>query len=208
MFEGSHLPLNKWFYTIYVFTSHKKGTSSIQLTNDIGVTQKTAWLISERIRHNMKDKMQVEFGNLAQIDETYISGRNKSRVKHNRSRSLKTKIPVVGLVRNGMVRTFAGSNNKTLIIKSLVRTLTEKDSSIVTDGYYSYKGLCQNYDHRVEDHGSGEYVRDSFHTNTIGGFWSHLKRGIEGVYHWDSKNISGTIIGNMIFDTTHARLMT
>ena len=55
------------------------------------------------------------------------------------------------------------------------------------DGYYSYKGLCQDYDHKIVDHGSREYVRDSFHTNTIEGFWSHLKRGIEGVYHWVSK---------------------
>lgn len=72
MFEDSHIPLNKWFYAIYVFTSHKKGISSIQLAKDIGVTQKTAWFMLGRIRHNMKDKMQVEFGNLTQIDETYI----------------------------------------------------------------------------------------------------------------------------------------
>lgn len=187
MFEDSHIPLNKWFYATYVFLSHKKGISSIQLAKDIGVTQKTAWFMLGRIRHNMKDKIQVEFGNLTQIDETYIGGRNKGRVKHNRGRSLKTKIPVVGLVCNGKVRTFVVPNTKAAILKPLVRTLVEKGSTIITDGYYSYKGLCQDYDHKIVDHGSREYVRDSFHTNTIEGFWSHLKRGIEGVYHWVSK---------------------
>lgn len=112
MFEGSHIPLDQWFYAIFIFTSHKKGISSIQLAKDIGVTQKTAWFMLGRIRYNMKDKVSVQFDDFTQIDETYIGGRNKGRVKHNRGRSLKTKVPVVGLVCNGVARSFVVPNTK------------------------------------------------------------------------------------------------
>lgn len=183
MFEGSNVPLDKWFGAIYIFLSHKKGISSTQLAKDIGVTQKTAWFILGRIRRNLKDKVGVQFDDMTQIDETYVGGKNKGRVKHNRGRSLKTKIPVVGFISDGMVRTFVVPNTKAEILKPLVRALVKKGSTIITDGYCSYKGLSKEYIHKIVDHGSGEYVRDSFHTNTIEGFWSQFKRGIIGIYH-------------------------
>lgn len=183
MFEGSHIPLDKWFYVIYHFLSHKKGISSTQFARDMGITQKTAWFMLGRIRHNMKNKVCVRFDDLTQIDETYVGGRNKGRVKHNQGRSLKTKIPVVGLLSNGMARTFVVPNTKGEILRPLVRALVRKGSTIITDGWGGYKGLSKDYIHKVVDHGSGEYVRDSFHTNTIEGFWSLFKRGIFGIYH-------------------------
>ena len=199
MFEGSHIPLDQWFYAIFIFTSHKKGISSIQLAKDIGVTQKTAWFMLGRIRYNMKDKVSVQFDDFTQIDETYIGGRNKGRVKHNRGRSLKTKVPVVGLVCNGVARSFVVPNTKAAVLKPLVKTLVKKGSTIITDGYCSYKGLWRDYDHKIVDHGRGEDVKDSFHTNTIEGFWSHLKRGIEGVYHWVSKKYLADYCGEFDF---------
>ncbi len=183
MFEGSKIPLNNWFYAIYVFISHKKGISSHQLAEDIKVTQKTAWFMLERIRHNMKGMIKVNFGDETQIDETYVGGRNKGRVKNNQGRSLKTKVPVMGLISNGMARTFVVPNTKGTILKPIVKLFVKKGTTIVTDGWGGYKGLSKDYTHKVVDHGSGEYVRDSFHTNTIEGFWSQLKRGIFGIYH-------------------------
>ena len=161
MFEGSHIPLNKWFYAIYVFTSHKKGISSIQLAKDIGVTQKTAWFILGRIRHNMKDKMGVVFEDMTQIDETYVGGKTKGRVKHNQGRSLKTKTPVVGLLSNGMAQTCVVPNTRGEILKPLVRILLEKVLRLLPMDGVDITGYREAISIGVVDHGSGEYVRDS-----------------------------------------------
>ena len=183
MFENSHISLRKWFLAIYMFLSHKKGVSSMQLARDLGVTQKTAWFILGRIRYNMKDKMRAIFGDMTQIDETYVGGRNKGRVKHNQGRSIKTKTPVVGLVSSGKAYTVVVPNTSGWILKPIVRAMVKTGSTIITDGWGGYKGLARDYRHEVVDHGSGEYVRGKFHTNTIEGYWSQLKRGIFGIYH-------------------------
>ena len=79
MFEGSHIPLRKWFVAIYMFLAHKKGISSMQLHKDIAVTQKTAWFMLSRIRYNLRNIKCIIYGDVTQVDETYIGGRNKNR---------------------------------------------------------------------------------------------------------------------------------
>lgn len=183
MFEGSNVPLVKWFYAVYIFLSHKKGISSVQLSKDIGVTQKTAWFMLNRIRHNCKGKIPIDFDGETQIDETYVGGKNKNRVKKNQGRSLKTKTPVVGLISNGKAYTIVVPNTGGKVLKTIVRTLVKQGSIIVTDGWKGYNGLSSEYIHKVIEHSNGVYVKDGFHTNSIEEFWSHLKRGIIGVYH-------------------------
>lgn len=187
MFEGSHVSLMKWFYAIYIFLSHKKGISSTQLAKDIGVTQKTAWFILERIRHELHGKFIATFNNLTQVDETYVGGKNKGRMKHVQGRSLKQKVPVVGLLSDGKVQTFVTPNTSGKILKAIIYKLVKEGTTIISDGWKGYVGLSAKYEHKVVDHGTGEYVKDGFHTNSIEGFWSHLKRGIMGIYHKVSK---------------------
>ena len=85
MFENSHVPLRKWFLALYMFLSHKKGISSVQLAKDINVTQKTAWFMLNRIRDNMKS--DSNFDDTTQVDETYVGGRSRKH-KNNQGRSL------------------------------------------------------------------------------------------------------------------------
>lgn len=183
MFEGSNVPLEKWFYAIYIFLSHKKGISSVQLAKDIGITQKTAWFMLNRIRYNFKDKIHIEFDDMTQIDETYVGGKNKGRFKHVQGRSLKVKTPVVGLISGGQAYTIVVPNTIGKILKPIVNTLVKPGSTIITDGWKGYSGLSKHYTHKVIEHSNGVYVKDGFHTNSIEGFWSHLKRGIFGIYH-------------------------
>ena len=85
MFEGSNVPLDKWFYAIYEFPSHKKGISSIQLSKDIGVTQKTALFMLNRIRHNLNETeifLSDKLDGVVQVDETYVGGKNKQKDKN------------------------------------------------------------------------------------------------------------------------------
>lgn len=192
MFEGSHIPLRKWFVAIYMFLSHKKGISSVQLHKDITVTQKTAWFMLSRIRYNIKNIKYIVFGDVTQVDETYIGGKNKNRnagkrLKNTRGRSLKLKTPVMGLLSNGRVFTEPIPRASKHILQTMINTLVPQGSTVVTDGWYGYKGLSKNYEHHIIDHHKGEYVKDHYHTNSIEGFWSQLKRGIFGVYHLVSK---------------------
>lgn len=187
MFEGSHIPLKKWFEAIFIFLSHKKGISSVQLHRDIEVTQKTAWFMLDRIRYNLRNKTLPTFDNITQVDETYVGGKNrnrniKKRLKRTQGRSL-TKTPVMGLLSDGKVYTTIIPNASSFVLKEVIYGLVNPGSIIVTDGWKGYKGLSKDYIHKVVDHAKGVYVKDGYHTNGIEGFWSHLKRGIIGVYH-------------------------
>jgi len=188
MFEGSHIPLRKWFLAIYLFSSHKKGISSLQLHRDLDVTQKTAWFMLSRIRNTFAIKVDFQFDGLVQVDETFIGGRNQFKNKNKRiaktqGRSHKTKTPVFGMISNGLVYTKVVDNTAGKTLKTIIHAIVKEGSTVVSDGWVGYKGLSANYDHKIIPHNLGQYVLDSYHTNSIEGFWSLLKRGIIGIYH-------------------------
>ncbi len=188
VFENSKIPLSTWFAAIYLCTAHKKGISSLQLSRDLGVTQKTAWFMLHRIREMMMDKAPSKLGNIVQVDETYVGGKNKNKhehkkVKESQGRSLKDKTPVLGISGNGQVNVQVVPDTKAKTLKPIVEQMVKEGAITVTDEWHSYNALKENYNHIVVNHGQGEYVRGAFHTNTIEGFWSLLKRGIYGIYH-------------------------
>ena len=193
MFEGSHISLRKWFIAIYIFSSHKKGISSHQLGRDLGITQKSAWFMLGRIRHAFEVKSFVRFTGVVQADETFIGGKNKNRhadkkIPESQGRSIKDKTPVLGLIHGGSeVATRVIPNTQAATLKPVIQELVREGSIIVTDEWPSYNTVRDSYDHVVINHNGGEYVRGAFHTNNIENFWSHLKRGIYGIYHHASR---------------------
>ncbi len=191
MFEGSHAPLRKWFIAMYIFNSHKKGISSIQLGKDLGLTQKTAWFMLHRIRNVFNYGMQEKLSGVIQADETFVGGKNKNRhadkkVQESQGRSVKDKTPVFGLLSDGQVTTAVVTDTKSTTLKPIIQELVKEGSIVVTDEWLGYTGLSSTYQHEVLKHNADEFVRDGFHTNSIEGFWSLLKRGIYGIYHQTS----------------------
>jgi len=191
LFDNTKVKLQKWFLAIWLVTSHKKGISSIQLSKDIGVTQKTAWFMLQRIRNCFGFDNNNDLSNEVEVDETYIGGKNKNRhnhlkVKHSMGRSLKDKAPVFGMIQRG------GKLNAKHVEDVTIRTLTREivncvsDATIYSDEWLGYNALRRIYDHQFVKHGAGQYVNGRIHTNTIEGFWSLLKRGIFGIYHFTS----------------------
>lgn len=182
MFEGTHVPLKKWFYAIYLFISHKKGISSCQLARDIHVTQKTAWFMLGRIRENLRDD-DAKFNDDTQVDETYVGGKTK-RKRGGQGRSTKQKTPVFGMVCRDKVyaQVIPDASKKTL--QGIIDELAQVGIRIISDCWGGYNDVHKKFLHETVAHHLDEYVNErGYHTNTIEGFWSILKRGVIGIYH-------------------------
>lgn len=191
IFEKSTIPLQKWFMLVSMFTTDKKGLSSHQLHRSIGVTQKTAWFMLSRLRNSVHNRVDFEFDGITQVDETYVGGKNKNRSKNKKvdntqGRSLKTKTPVFGMLNNGLVYTQVVKDTKGKTLKTIIRSKVKQGSIIVSDGWVGYRGLQHEYNHEIIKHNLGEFKNGPYHTNGIEGFWSLLKRGIIGIYHYTS----------------------
>ncbi len=192
IFEDSRLPLFKWFVSIYLFTSLKKGISSVQLAKYIGVTQKTAWFMLHRIREVMNSG-NSPFEGITEVDEAYFGGKEGNKHTINKFKSDKT--AVIGLVNRDtkQVKAVAIPNADKENLLPKIGCNVAMGSTVITDTYNAYKNLKNNYKHFTIKHSENEYARlDSrvafkIHTNTIEGFWSQVKRGIYGIYHWASK---------------------
>ena len=181
MFDRTHIHLRKWFEVIFMFLTNKVVLSSMYIHRHIGVTQKTAWFMLNRIRQNMNKIMK--FKDIVQIDETYVSVKRK-KGQHSQGRSLKTKVPVVGFRSGSMVNTFITKDATKKTLLPLIKEIVEKGSTVVTDEWGAYNGLNKHgYTHERVNHSHGQYVNKSgFSTNGIENFWSHLKRMIFGIY--------------------------
>ncbi len=193
IFEDSKISLRKWFTAIYLITSHKKGISSLQLAKDIKVTQKTAWFMLHRLRHASNTKAFNEpLKNEVEVDETYIGGKEGNKHAHKRTkgtqgRNTKTKAPVLGMLeRKGNVKAIQTTDVKSKTLNSIIADNVVFGSQLYTDEYRVYKSAKWLYNHDFINHSKGNYVNNDIHTNTIEGFWSLLKRGIIGIYHFVS----------------------
>ena len=205
LFDNTKIGLQKWFLAIWLVTSHKKGISSLQLGKDIDVTQKTAWFMLQRIRKCFGVENDNDLDNDVEVDETYVGGKNKNRhkskkVESSQGRSLKDKAAVVGMIeREGKLNARQVDDvQANTLTKEIIRNV--KDTArIHTDEWIGYNYLSRIYDHSVVKHSQGEYVNGRIHTNTIEGFWSLLKRGIVGIYHFTSKKHLQNYVDEFVF---------
>lgn len=195
IFEDSKLPLRKWFVAIHLVTCHKKGISSHQLARDIKVTQRTAWFMLQRIRHQLgvANDPDEQIDGVIEVDETFVGGKNKNRhrdkkVEKCQGRSFKDKTPILGIMqRGGIVKTIVVPNTNGDILKPLIEQIVAYGSRLISDEWQGYRGLNAFYQHEYINHGIGQYADGDIHTNTIEGFWPWIKRSIMGVYHYVSR---------------------
>jgi transposase-like protein len=189
IFESSHVPLNKWLLAFNLLCSSKKGMSAHQLHRMLGVTYKTAWFIFHRVREAMRDPaFTTRLSGTVEADETYIGGKRRHIPGKRTGRpgpSDKNKAAVLTLVeRDGRARSFHVARVDAVNLRGAIRQHVERDASIVTDEWQSYRGLGSEFkSHETVSHGEGEYVRGAVHTNTVEGYFSILKRGVNGTYH-------------------------
>lgn len=196
IYENSKIGLRIWFAAMYLISTSKKGISSLQLAEQLGITQKTAWFLNHRIREMLKDDAKNKLSGMVEADETYVGGKNKNRhkdkkVPNSQWRSSSDKTPVVGLLqRDGTIRTFVVNNTDADTLHTIMGNNVSENSTLITDAYRSYNGLDARYTHVTVKHEDGSYVvkigGEKFHTQNIENFWSIFKRGIIGIYHFVS----------------------
>jgi transposase-like protein len=191
IFENTNKPLRDWFRVIHLMLTSKKGISARQIHRYMGFgSLKTAWYMSMRIRAGLRDKHFRKLMGIVEVDETFIGGLAKNRHKDKRGGGEggtggAGKTIVAGAVRrkgNIVARVIADVRATTL--EGFVReSVSHRVSLLCTDKWVGYKHLGKEYPHGVVDHGAGQYVCGSIHTQTIEGFWSILKRGVVGTFH-------------------------
>ena len=193
VFENSNIGLHKWLYAMYLFVTSRKGIPSLQLSKEIGITQKSAWFLLQRIRASCKQSMQLLDG-IVEIDETYIGGREKNRHETKKipnSQGGANKDIVMGFKeRDGKVKAYIIPNVKHDTLKFMIDSNITKEATICTDelkGYYN----MDNYTHLKVNHSAREFVNGMASVNGVESFWALLKRGYNGTYHnFSTKHLS------------------
>lgn len=188
----SPIKYQKWLMALYLITSHKKGISSIQLAKDIGVTQKTAWFMLQRIA-NIANSSDNKIGGVVEVDEAYIGGKvsNKHRitlVNKERYEYQQDKTMLLGMIEregNLILRKFDKINKEN--IKPLIDKHIEEDAIVNTDQAPVYKGVLRGRTRNIVNHKEQQYVLGDFTTNRIECAFSHFKRMINGIHMFLSK---------------------
>ena len=187
IFTGSHVPLQKWFYAIYLFTTTRHGVPALELQRQLGVAYPTALRMAHKIREHMSDTDgENPLGGDIEIDETYIGGKVSGG---KRGRGAPNKMIAFGMLdRDGDVMTKVVPNVKKKTLQPIIQESVKSGSTIHTDELRSYKGLDKvGYEHKRVNHGAGKWVSGGSHVNSIEGFWARLKLSIRGTHIHVSK---------------------
>jgi transposase-like protein len=188
IFEASHVPLRYWLQAMFLMASSKKGISSNQLHRTLGVTLKTAWFMSHRIREAMRDGALAPFGHgggVVEADETFI-GRDFAEPVAKRGGNHKLKVLSLVDRDSGAKRSFVLDFINVKAITEIVVANVSREAVLMTDEARHYVKLGSQFaGHGHTNHSAGEYVsrfNPMVHTNTIEGSFSIFKRGMRGIY--------------------------
>ena len=187
IFTGSHVPLQKWFYAIYLFTTTRHGVPALELQRQLGVAYPTALRMAHKIREHMADTDgENPLDGDVEADETYIGGKVSGG---KRGRGAPNKTIAFGMLdRDGDLMTKIVPNVKKKTLQPIIQENVKSGSTVHTDELRSYKGLDKiGYGHKRVNHGAGKWVSGGSHVNSIEGFWARLKLSIRGTHIHVSK---------------------
>lgn len=194
IFESSHIAMHLWLQAIFLIAASKKGISSNQLHRTLGITLKSAWFMSHRIREAMKDGGLNNFGSSGgevEIDETFI-GNTFKKAKNDRGGAHKNKVFTLIDRQSGRARSVVVDNLKLKTLLPIIQANVSPKARVMTDEARQYMTLRKHFaDHGHTIHSIGQYVDHydkTIHTNTVEGFFSIFKRGMKGVYQHCAHN--------------------
>jgi transposase-like protein len=185
VFERSKVALHKWIYATHLMCASKKGISAKQLERMLGVTYKTAWFMSHRIREAMISGFNTPMGDnggAVEVDETYWGNVGKQA---NGARGWAHKMKIVSLVeRDGAKRSFHVTNVTAETLRPILKAQISAKAHLMTDEARVYKPLAADFaQYSSVNHSAGEYKRGDVTTNTVESSFAILKRGLYGTFH-------------------------
>ena len=189
IFEHSNIPLDKWIFAIYMILTARKGMSSLQMSKELSITQKSTWFMQHRIRTAMSHGKYADMlKGIVEVDETYIGGKEDNKhasKKLNAGRGAIGKTPVFGIKqRNGKVVSMVVPDTTKERLQTIIGSMVVPGTTVNTDDSKSYNGLnIKGYTHNVVNHSAKQYVDGMAYTNSIESVWSVLKRGFYGTFH-------------------------
>lgn len=196
MFEHTRVPLKDWMYIIYLFSVSKHGVSAMEIKRHINVNYKTAWRMGHSIRKLMKQPSKKLSG-IVEADEAYLGGK---MIFIGQKRYWKNKVSMIGAVeQGGRIKSQIIDGSSATTILPYIRSNIRKGSTLFTDQAAVYYRTRENYTHRTVNHRKHSFSYNGVHTNTIEGFWSHLKRSLKGTYHGVSADYLQSYINESVF---------
>jgi len=219
VFQKTTTPLTYWFQAIFLQTTTRNGVAAKELERQLNICYKTALRMSHQIKLLMANKLYnnsvnyctpCKLSGVIQADESFIGGLYKNkhkskRLPHATGRSVLDKTPVFGMVdlKGNISAHVVADTSKPSIVPLIQANVDKENSVIVTDEWWAYSRLKDEYNHVVIKHEESEYVRGAFHTNTIEGFWSQLKRTIKGTHIHVSKKHLQKYVDEVAFRYMH-----
>lgn len=200
VFEDSHIKINTWLMAIFIMCSSKKAVSSHQLHRMLGVTYKTAWFMSHRIRFAFSDDKNVKLKGVVEIDETFVGGEGDRKTRLSRL------TPVMALIeQGGNMKARVVPNVSFKSLGPVLREEVQKDAVICSDENTAYQTVDKEFKaHHTVNHSKYEYILKttdgiSAGTNHCESFFSLLKRGVHGAWHSVSREHLHRYVGEFAF---------
>lgn len=208
VFEDSKIPLRHWCFAYWRASTSKKGVSALEIHRQTGLSYKSCLFMLHRIRFGMTDSAVPPLTGIVEVDETYVGGKPRYRT-NKRGMKPGSKTAVMALVqRGGHVKTQVVANVTAKTVKQVVSGAIAPSATLMTDESPVYTKLGRQFEggHHVVTHSRYEYVRGEVTTNTVEGFFSIVKRGLNGIYHAVSKEHLHRYMTEFEFRYNHRKL--